>query len=53
MPKKFLIRGILEEYIYADTEEDAYYEFNERIIDEFGSISFDTIEIEEIPPIKE
>lgn len=53
MPKKFLIKGILEEYIYADTEEDACDEFHDRIFDEFGCISFDVVEIEEIPHIKE
>ena len=46
--KKFLVRGIYTEYIYAETEEDAIEQFDE-LVDPFIIEPFDEILCEEMP----
>ena len=46
--KKFIVRGIYTEYIYAETEEDAIEQFDE-LVDPFIIEPFDEILCEEMP----
>ena len=46
--KKFLVRGIFTEYIYAETEEEAIEQFDE-ISANYISEDFDEIMCEELP----
>jgi hypothetical protein len=46
--KKFVVRGIYTEYIYAETEEQAIEKFDEISAD-YASEPFDEIVCEEMP----
>ena len=45
--KKFVVRGIYTEYIYAEDEEEAIEKFDELV--DFIIEPFDEIECEELP----
>ena len=45
--KKFIVRGIYTEYIYAETEEEAIEQFDELM--DFTSEPFDELVCEEMP----
>ena len=48
--KKFLVRGIYTEYIYAETEEQALEQFDEIVCEEeLINEPFDEILCEELP----
>ena len=46
--KKFIVRGIYTEYIYAENEEEAVEKFCE-ITDDFATEPYDEIMCEELP----
>ena len=46
--RKFIVRGVFTEYIYAETEEEAIEEFDEISAD-YASEPFDEVLVEEMP----
>ena len=46
--KKFIVRGMYTEYIYAETTEEAM-ELFDKLVDPFIIEPFDEIECEEMP----
>ena len=46
--KRFIVRGIYTEYIYAETEEEAIEQFDDISAD-YASEPFDEIVCEEMP----